>query len=239
LPLASIAASWACRDPANQPIIDHIWREMDFAWWTIDANNGFNDPCNPTFPVGRAITASMLMGYSGNGNPTCDTKDRNILNWALCWAGSRYDELTTSCVTASDAFATTYSLPLGSHTSLWPAGIYAQTIEGLSGTIMHEARHWDCGHNGGDGATDCVRGRSCDDSWGDGCPWPKNGAGANRYNIVWLGWYANQGTRGSITLKEGAVVRANEIVSDGFTHVPCFRLGNNGTPMDIKTPGCR
>lgn len=230
-----IASGWACQQ--DQPVIDYIWDGLDFtAWWAMGVNQGFYDPCNPTYPIGRALTASMLMGYSGPSNPpTCNVKDPNMLNWALCWAASRYDELSTDCYTTSDALAITNSDLSGTVTWLMPAAMYSQEIPHLAGTIMHEARHWDCGHNGG---SDCPRRRSCDEKWSEGCPWPQTGHGANRYQVVWLSWYANQGTRGSSTLKQAAVARAVEILEDGFTNVPCFTVALDGTPMDVTRPGC-
>ena len=233
-----VESGWNCRN--NQPMIDYIWRELDFLEipWTTSPNNGFSDPCDARPPIGRAINAAVLLGYSGSRNPNCDFDVSNALNWALCWAASRYAEFSTTCsaIPSNRPLATTYSNPIfGDSTTVWVTGLYEQEVVELAGTLFHEARHYDCNHNAG---SDCVRGSSCDESWADGCPWPEDGDGANRYQVTWLAWYANHGIRGTVALKEFGIIRANEVLSSGFHRDPCFRLAFDGTPIDARISGC-
>lgn len=227
-----ITGTWDCN--ADQPVIDYIWRGFNVTYVATGANHGFEDPCNPVPPVGRTLNAALLLGYSHSNSPNCDVSQNNILDWALCFSASRITETNLSCG-AGTAFATTVINPFSSKVIFWPQGLYHQDVAGLAATMIHEARHWDCSHNGG---SDCERGKSCDDNWEDGCPWPNNGHGANRFQVAWLAWYANQGIRGGTPLKKAASVRANEILGSAFTNVPCFTLASDGTPMRVQGPGC-
>lgn len=230
-----VASTWDC---SNSPATGWIWANLDFNFFgTQFANSGDTDPCNPRYPIGRAIHAAVLLGYSGSTNqPTCDLGGGNVLDWALCFSASRYANLEASCYGSNTAFATTMISPLGDYTVVYPGAMYEQEVDRFSSTLFHESRHFDCLHNANDG--DCPRGASCDESWGDGCPWPSDRPGANRYQASWLSWYASHGTRGTTALRTDAAIRGNEILSAGFHHDPCIRLAPDGTGMDVKMPGC-
>jgi hypothetical protein len=224
-------SGWGC----GQTFINDMWSRFDFDKGDWDSGFGYEDPCNNARPLARTFNALQLLAYGLTGSPTCSTSSPNVLNWAYCWAGNQIDELDGRCgsgsATSGKRAHTQHGPIVDNYTELYWPFFYGETVVQRAGTLFHEARHASgCGHNGGTG---CPRGASCDRGWSDGCEFQWSGAGANRYQVSYLSWFASTAVWTTSAVKASAVSEANSVLRRGFNTDPCFRLDSNGGPVTV------
>jgi hypothetical protein len=194
---------------------------------------GWNDPCDLKDPMARFFNAIDLVHYSAPDRPAkLDDFQGNFLRKAGNYTVREIAKLEHSCSTAGSPAARTYWGPFVTERTLFFLRGFRDNVVRRASLLVHEARHasW-CGHNG----DTCKRGVSCDRFWVNGCAEPYLGLGANRYQVLWLWWYA-VGARPAMINEEMtpfAVNAANEILELAFDNDPCFRLSEGGNKVSI------
>jgi len=204
----------------DQKMIDQFWNHFDFDKGDWDDGFGYHDPCNLGLPLARTFNALYLLAYSAEdyANNTSDFSG-NALRWAYPYAATHTDELDAKCGGFNDdgslTFATSYSgFFVNDRVQLKLPFFYRLTVSERAGTIVHESRHQaGKGHNGSD---DCPRGASCDSSWAY--------EGANMFQVLYLWWFAVDGTRTTTAMKDIARNRARAIHNRGFIENPGFSI---------------
>jgi len=222
------ASGWMC----SQTFINYWWDAYDFDSDDWDGGFGYENPCDNARPLARTFNGLYSLGYSSTGSPSCSTSQSNITLWAQCWSASQIDELDGRCGsgTTNTGDAALTHRGVDDWTELYWPFFYGMTISVRGASIFHEARHaWGCGHNGG---SSCLRGGSCDFSYGSGCT-EGTMQGSNTYEVNYIAWYLNTAWRTTQGLKDAALARANDVLARGYVFDPCFRLSSNGTAVSV------
>ena len=165
----------------NQSSINQHWNDFDMERDDWDGGFGYNAPCNENLPLGRTFNALNLLDFFGTSKPS---GSNNWLPYFYDYAADT-DELLGRCGSGCPGFCpgcgqqtfATHFDGIDEYIELYWPFFYNQNVFQRAGTIVHEARHDDKGHDGG---TACGNGGSCDSTWGYN--------GANRYQILYLWW---------------------------------------------------
>jgi hypothetical protein len=88
-------------------------------------------------------------------------------------------------------------------------------------SVLHESRHG-AGHSH-IADTECPRMASCDYSWDTG-NWQEDGAGANRYEVVWLWWFSVEGSEVAPGSRHRAAANANTLLDTAFLWRPPYTV---------------
>lgn len=199
----------------TQVMIDQFWNHFDFDKGDWDDGFGYHDACNEDLPLARTFNALYLLAYSAEdyAKSTSDFSG-NALRWAYPYSATQTDELDARCGDGS-AFSTSFTgLFVNDRVELYLGFFYNQPVSQRAGTIVHEARHQGGkSHNGGSG---CPRGTSCDTSW--------SYAGANMYHVLYLWWFAVDGTRTTTAMRDLARTRAQVVHNTAFNVNPGFSI---------------
>ncbi len=165
----------------SQSSIDQHWDDFDMEKSDWDGGFGFFAPCDQNLPLGRTFNALNLLDFFGTSKRSGSD---NFLPFFYDYAAGT-DELLGRCGSGCpgpcpgcgrQTFATHFG-GIDEYIELYWPFFYNQNVFQRAGTIVHEARHDDKGHNGGTG---CPNGGSCDTTWAYN--------GANRYEILYLWW---------------------------------------------------
>ena len=199
----------------SQAYIDQFWSHFDFDQGDWDDGFGYEDPCNINRPLARTFNALYLMAYSAEdyAKNTGDFSG-NALRWAYPYCATKADELDARCGNGS-AFATSITgAAVDDRIELYLGFFYELSVSERAGTILHESRHQDGNsHNGGSG---CPRKTSCDTNWAY--------EGANMYHVLYLWWFAVDGTRTTSAMKNLARSRARTVHNTAFNTNPGFNI---------------
>lgn len=189
-----------------QPFIDWAWDAFDFDKDDWDDGFGYDNVCDNTQPLSRALSGVWCLTYSSPRFPS-ESYNGNILEWGCRFARNAIDELDARCGTGG-AFARTYSGPFtDDRTQLFLPFFYSQGVSRRAGSILHEARHADGkGHDSGNN----------DSSWDYNGAW--------RWQVCWLAWFAFEGVSTSAAMKTQATQRANNIINSNFDTHPGFNV---------------
>jgi hypothetical protein len=165
----------------NQSSIDQHWDDFEMSKSDWDGSFGYDAPCNQNLPLGRTFNALNLLDFFGTSRRSGST---NFLPFFYEYSAGT-DELLGRCGSGcpgscpgcgQQTFATHFS-GIDEYIELYWPFFYNQNVFQRAGTIVHESRHDDKGHDGG---TTCGNGGSCDTTWGYN--------GANRYQVLYLWW---------------------------------------------------
>lgn len=165
----------------NQSSIDQHWDDFEMSESDWDDGFGFDEPCNRNLPLGRTFNALNLLDFFGTSKRSGSD---NFLPFFYEYSAGT-DELLGRCGSGCpgtcpgcnrQTFATHFD-GVDEYIELYWPFFYNQNVFQRAGTIVHECRHDDKGHDGG---TTCANGGSCDTTWGYN--------GANRYEILYLWW---------------------------------------------------
>ena len=199
----------------SQAMIHQFWTHFNFDKEDWDDGFGYNDPCNINLPLARTFNALYLLAYSAEDYAkTTNDFSGNALRWAYPYAASNIDELDARCGDGT-ANATSYSGAfVDDRVVLHMPFFYDLSVAERAGTILHESRHQaGKSHNGG---RKCPRGVSCDTNW--------NYEGANMYHVLYLWWFAVDGTRTTTAMKNLARNRARIVHNTAFNTNPGYSI---------------
>ncbi len=200
----------------NQTVISRYWSAfgMEKTYW--DDGMGYYDVCNVTQPLARTLNSIWVLENSKN-----NAFGSNMLNNAYSFAADRTNHLRAKCgdgsANANHEGAGLFDWMAGYNGNgttniFWPA-IYGLNVVARAGTILHEARHRDKGH---DAEKDCPDKGSCDSSWGFN--------GANTYKALYLWWYGYYASNTTSTLKTMALDDAQYVIDHRFKTNPNLRV---------------
>ncbi len=191
----------------SQPFIDWAWDAFDFDKGDWDDGFGWDNVCNNTQPLSRAMSGIWCLTYSSPRFPS-ESYGGNILEWGGRFARNAIDEVDGRCGDGT-AIARTQSggLFVDEWTQLYLGFFYSRAVPERAGTLVHEARHADGrGHDSGNN----------DSSWDYNGAW--------RWHVCWLAWFAFEGRSTTTALKALARQRANIILSNNFVTPPGFTV---------------
>jgi hypothetical protein len=199
----------------NQAMSDQFWDHFDFDRDDWDNGFGYEDVCNVDRPLLRTYNALYLLAYSAEdyAKNTGDFSG-NALRWAYPYSATVTDELDARCGDGS-ANATSFTGAfVDDRVELYLGFFYGLSVAERAGTIVHESRHQGGkNHNGGSG---CPRGRSCDTNWAY--------HGANMFHVLYLWWFAVDGTRTTTAMRDLARNRARIVHNTAFNTNPGFSI---------------
>ena len=198
--------AWTC----SQVYIDQFWYHFDFDKGDWDDGFGYDDPCNLSLPLAKTFNALYLLAYSAEDYARrTDDFSGNALRWAYPYCATVARQLDARCGDGS-AFASSSSGGI----KLFLGFFYTLSVSERAGTIVHESRHQGGkSHNGGTG---CPRGVSCDTNWAY--------EGANMFHVLYLWWFAVDGTRTTTAMKNLARNRATAVHNSAFNTNPGFNI---------------
>jgi hypothetical protein len=189
-----------------QPFIDWAWNAFDFDQGDWDDGFGYDNVCNNTQPLSRALSGIWCLTYSSPNFPR-ESYNSNILEWGCRFARNHIDELDARCGSGSAFARTQWGAFADDWTQLYLPFFYSQGVSRRAGTILHESRHADGkGHDSGNN----------DSSWGYNGAW--------RWHVAWLAWFAFEGQHASAAMKTQATQRANNILNNNFDTHPGFNV---------------
>jgi hypothetical protein len=127
-----------------QAFIDWAWEAFDFDKGDWDDGFGYDDVCNNTQPLSRALSGIWCLTYSSPHFPS-ESYSGNILEWGCRFARNAIDELDARCGTSScspsscpGAIAQTQWGPIVDNwTQLYLPFFYNQGVSLRAGTIIH------------------------------------------------------------------------------------------------------
>lgn len=165
----------------NQSSIDQHWDDFEMSKDDWDGTFGWDAPCNQDLPLGRTFNALNLLDFFGTSKR--ERSDNFLPFFYEYTAGT--DELLGRCGSGcpgqcpgcNQAIFGWHFGGIDEYTELYWPFFYGQNVFQRAGWIVHESRHDDVGHDGGNS---CGNGGSCDTTWGLN--------GANRYQILYLWW---------------------------------------------------
>ena len=180
-----------------------------------DNGFGFQDCCNLDLPLGRTFAAMFLLTYSAEdyAKNTGDFSG-NALRWAFPYTATHAGHLEALCYKPGSTPGQWGAWGYGDRIELYLPYFYNFDVVTRAATLLHESRH-----NGGkshDGGTGCPRGASCDTNWGY--------EGANMYEVLYLWWFAVDGTRTTSAIKNMARNRARAVQNSAFNTNPGFNI---------------
>lgn len=189
-----------------QPFIDWAWNAFDFDSGDWDDGFGYDNVCNNTQPLSRALSGIWCLTYSSPHFPR-ESYDSNILEWGCRFARNNIDELDARCGSGSAFAMTQWGAFANDWTQLFLPFFYDQGVSRRAGTLLHESRHADGkGHDRGNN----------DSSWGYNGAW--------RWHVAWLAWFAFEGQHTSAAMRTQATQRANNILNGNFETHPGFNV---------------
>lgn len=207
----SFYAASICR----QDLVDFWWGVLGMRKEDWDQGFGFDDPCNVDLPLGRTFTALYLLTYSADdyAKNTGDFSG-NALRWAWPYVAQNAHKLQALCFKPGSTPGQWAGWAYGSRIELYLPFFYNFDVSMRAATFLHESRHQGGkSHNGGSG---CPRGASCDTNWAY--------QGANMYEVLYLWWFAVDGTRTTSAIKNMARNRAISVQNNGFNTNPGFNI---------------
>ncbi|RZS99467.1 hypothetical protein [Aquimarina brevivitae] len=207
----SVYASGLC----NQARVDHWWSVFNMRKSDWDSGFGFFDPCNLSRPLARTFAAMYLLTYSAEDYAT-NTGDYsgNALRWAYPYTANNTGRLQALCYKPGSTPGQWAGWAYGNRVELYLPYFYNFDVVMRAGTLLHEARHnGGKSHNGGSG---CPRGASCDTNW--------SYQGSNMYEVLYLWWFAVDGTRTTSAIRNMARNRARAVQNNAFNTNPGFNI---------------
>ncbi len=200
----------------NDVYMDFFWDVFDFDEEDWDDGFGYEDQCNINLPLARTYNALLLLAYSAQDYAeSTDDYSGNALRWAFPYCATVVEEFDAACYgEESNTLAATMTGG-DERTEFYLDFFYDLSVSERAGTIVHECRHYEKGHNGD---PDCPRGRSCDSDW--------EYQGANMFQVLYLWWFAEDGTRTTSAMRDLARNRAKTVHNTGFVVNPGFSIGN-------------
>lgn len=190
-----------------QPFVDWAWDAFDFDKEDWDGGFGFDDVCDNTLPLSRALSGIWCLTYSSPRFPS-ESYDGNILEWGCRFARNAIDEVDARCGSGGTTIARTQTGALADDwTQLYLPFFYGQGVSLRAGTLLHESRHADGKHH---------------DKGDNDSSWEYNGAW--RWQVCWLAWFAFEGTNSSAAMRTQATQRANNIINGNFEKHPGFNV---------------
>jgi len=230
----------------NQNLVNDAWKRFHMGEGDWE-DFGYGDPCNNLFGLARTLNGIGVLNWAGTTTPTCNFRDKNVLNWASCYSGSEINHLAPYCNVEEPRFIAMTSIgiqwDLDNKTALYRGFFYQQEVEWRAATLFHEARHADgwCTHN-----DSCRAGENaCDAAYEGGCTGPlsSDGHGAYGYTVIYHSWFANSARpeMTNTTITPLAVADGNDRLGMNFEINPCFLLDANGVtfrtcPDEIEVP---
>lgn len=208
---SSVYATGLC----NQARVDHWWGVFDMSEGDWDSGFGFDDPCNLDLPLGRTFAALYLLTYSAEDYAT-NTGDYsgNALRWAYPYTANNIGRLQALCFKPGSSPGQWAGWAYGSRVELYIPYFYSFDVVTRAGTLLHESRH-----NGGkshNGAAGCPRAASCDTDWAY--------EGSNMYEVLYLWWFAVDGTRTTSAIRNMSRNRARSVQNNAFNTNPGFNI---------------
>ncbi|MHA7057239.1 hypothetical protein ACWGOQ_0008480 [Aquimarina sp. M1] len=208
---SSVYATGLC----NQARVDHWWGVLNMRKKDWDSGFGFHDPCNLDLPLARTFAALYLLTYSAEDYAT-NTGDYsgNALRWAYPYTANNTGRLQALCYKPGSSPGQWAGWAYGSRVELYIPYFYSFDVVTRAGTLLHEARHnGGKSHNGGSG---CPRAASCDTNW--------SYQGSNMYEVLYLWWFAVDGTRTTSAIRNMARNRARSVHNNAFNTNPGFNI---------------
>lgn len=199
----------------TQPMVDQFWSHFDFDKGDWDDGFGFWTPCSVSRPLNRTFNSLYLLAYSAQdyARRTSDFSG-NALRWAYPYSATKTDELDARCGNGTAAATSFTGWFVNDRVELYLGFFYGMSVPVRAGSILHEARHQGGkGHNGGSG---CPRGTSCDTNWAY--------QGANMYEVLYLWWFAVDGTRTTTAMRNLSRTRARAVHNTAFNTNPGFSI---------------
>lgn len=179
------------------------------SYW--DDGFGWNDACNNQLPMARTLNSIYLMSAT--------------TPWWYEWTAGKTADLRSKCYSDDNSanthiMATNYS---GAWREFWGTDRIELYIPFFfrsdwnavrkASTLVHEARHYDEGHDVGDSS--CTNGISCDNSW--------NTNGANTFEVNFLAdFFCSEVDLVTPTMREYALDRADYMLTNMFANPPGF-----------------
>lgn len=199
----------------NQERVNHWWSVFNMRVEDWDAGFGYDDCCNLDLPLGRTFAALYLLTYSAEdyAKNTGDFSG-NALRWAYPYTATHAGRLQALCFKPGSTPGQWAGWAYGDRIELYLPFFYGFDVVTRAATFLHESRH-----NGGkshNGGTGCPRGASCDTNWAY--------EGANMYEVLYLWWFAVDGTRTTTAIKNMARNRARAIHNSSFNTNPGFNI---------------
>ncbi|MGQ0617033.1 MAG: hypothetical protein ACT4PW_08570 [Acidimicrobiia bacterium] len=189
-----------------QPFVDWAWDAFDFDKDDWDDGFGYDNVCDNTQPLSRAMSGVWCLTYSSPRFPS-ESYSGNILEWGGRFARNAIDEVDGRCGDGTAVAWTQWGPFADDKTELYLSFFYSRSVPERAGTLIHEARHAD-----GKGHDSANR----DSSWGYNGAW--------RWQVCWLAWFAFEGTGTTSALKTLARQRANIILASQFVTPPGFTV---------------
>lgn len=205
--------------------------EVIFQNNTWDEGFGWNDPCNATKPMKRAINSFWVIEHASDTMNAPGDYSGGVIHWAWDYIKAKTPEFEGSCSSSAIAATNTNGF------CFWPfcgderirlmLPFWDQNVATRAGTLIHEARHaggYD--HNASDSS--CPREGSCDTSY--------SYRGANTLQVQWLAQYYRSGNASNYAARSAALGRANHILRRGYATCPNVQLNSAGYFYTV--PGC-
>jgi hypothetical protein len=208
---SSVYASALC----NQELVNHWWSTFNMRQSDWDSGFGYDDCCNLDLPLGRTFAALYLLSYSAEdyARNTGDYSG-NALRWAYPYTATEAERLEALCFKPGSTPNQWAAWAYGSRIELYIPFFYNADVVSRASTLLHEARHnGGKSHNGGSG---CPRGASCDTNWAY--------EGSNMYQVLYLWWFAVDGTRTTTAIKNMARNRARVVHNTAFNTNPGYNI---------------
>ena len=208
---SSVYATGLC----NQARVDHWWGVFNMRKSDWDSGFGYNNPCSLDRPLGRTFAALYLLTYSADDYAT-NTGDYsgNALRWAYPYTANNTGRLQALCYKPGSTPGQWAGWAYGNRVELYIPYFYNFDVVTRAGTLLHEARHnGGKSHNGGSG---CPRAASCDTNW--------DYQGSNMYEVLYLWWFAVDGTRTTSAIRSMARNRARSVQNNAFNTNPGFNI---------------
>lgn len=161
-------------------------------------------------------------------------RDDRFVSSGFLYVDREVDRFKASCSDEWNAY-TRFN-----HTTVMRPYFRELSVAVRAGTLVHEARHADgCMHNG-TGRGGACHGRSCDETWDNGCRFQQR-PGANRYKVEWAMSVLRFGDPAILDaptsfLRTSLRRDANDVLEERFDADPGFRVGAHGEHVRVPTP---
>jgi hypothetical protein len=199
----------------NQEMVNHWWSVFDMRSEHWDSGFGYDDCCNLDLPLGRTFAAFYLLTYSAEdyAKNTGDYSG-NALRWAYPYTANNAGRFEALCFKPGSTPTQWAGWAYGDRVELYIPYFYNFDVVTRAATLLHEARH-----NGGkshDGGSGCPRAASCDTNWAY--------EGSNMYEVLYLWWFAVDGTRTTTAIRNMARNRARTVHNNAFNTNPGYNI---------------
>lgn len=197
-----------------QDFIDWSWQFFDFSKGHWDDGAGYDNPCDKRRPLMRTLSAIYALTYSKS-----ESDGRNFLDWGYKHAGHNIDEFRLTC-DISGAIAQMHDA--SGWEEFWGTDedyvivdkdfVYGEDVVERAGTLIHEARHYEKGHNANFPSWSALSGSGADSHWGY--------QGAWTWHALWLWWFYARAENTTPAAKQSAKQSANWIIDNCFAQHP-------------------